>query len=300
MDILDKYKKITNYDLGPFFIDYNDFIDTRMQSIVAYYKGNASVDKSAFEMLNDLVTRANTIEHITSLMSSSLSQTTEFWDLIDNLSTAKTKLETVQNLSKWMRSSYVYGYENQAKRKYILKQNQTLEDLSMELGSDDANQDWTDIATSNSLMELDYTEEGGNVLDVKNTDNRTFNVTSVVDVMVGDNILGKDLAEKITIINDDIEALSTQDTMVQSAGICLEVVRGSVPEFPALGISKQLVGSDVNTLRMSSLVREVNNNFRTDDSFKSVEMTDSRIEGDTAFYDFRIVSRLNNETNKTL
>lgn len=300
MDILDKYQQATNYDLGPFLSDYSSFIETSMPSIISYYKGNSSIDKTAFDVLDDLITRANTIEHITSLMSSSLSQTTEFWDLIDNLSIIKTSLETVQNMAKWMRSSYVFGYENQSKRKYILKQSQTLEALSSELGSDDANQDWSEIATSNSLMELDYTEEGGNVLDVKNTDNRIFNLSSVVDVMVGDNILGKDLAEKILIDADDIEALSTNDTMVQSAGICLEVVRGSVPEFPILGISKQLIGSDVNTLRMSSLVREVNNNFRTDDSFKSVEMTRSKIEGDVAFYDFRIVSRLNNEINKTL
>ena len=60
------------------------------------------------------------------------------------------------------------------------------------------------------------------------------------------------------------------------------------------------MGSVLNSVRMSSLGREVSNNFRTDDSFKSIEMTDVRIDQDMAFYDFKIVSRLNNEINKTL
>lgn len=247
-----------------------------------------------------LVIESEKIENLISLSSNSLSQTTEFWDLVDNLSIIKTKLETIGNLSKWMRSSYVYGYEFQSKYKYILKQNQTLEQLSSELGSDNSNEDWVKTAIDNGLTELDYDSSGGVVLDVSNTDNRLLNVTSVVDVMVGDNILGKDLPIKIEITEDDIASLGTEDTMMQSADICLSATKGSVPEKPSLGIPKQLIGSPVNALRMSSLIREVNNNFRTDDSFKSIEMTDSKIDQDAAFYDFKIVSRLNNEINKTL
>jgi len=88
--------------------------------------------------------------------------------------------------------------------------------------------------------------------------------------------------------------------MEQSADICLRTTKGSVPEFPTLGVSKGLIGSSINALRLSSLNREVINNFKTDDSFKSIQMTSNRTEGDVAFYDFKIVSRLNNELNKTL
>lgn len=204
------------------------------------------------------------------------------------------------NLAKWMRSSYVYGYENQSKFKYILKQRQTLENVSMEFGSADPNEDWVEMAVDNSVRELDYTKQGGNVLDLKKTDNHALNVTTVVDIMIGDNILGKDMTQKIEITADDITSLGTVMTMEQSAEICLTVTRGSVPEFPTIGISKHFVGSTVNALRLSSLLREVTNNFKTDDSFKSVQMVDNGIDQDVAYYDFKIVSRLNNETNKTL
>jgi hypothetical protein len=298
--IFDKFVRVTNYDLGQYFTDYTYFLDNYFQSIVSYYKGKSSPNKDAFSELNRLITESNKIEQIISLMSSSLSATTDFWDLIDTLAVMKTKLESTVNLAKWLRSSYIYGYENQSKRKYILKQNQTFENLSLELGSDNSNEDWLDISISNGVTELDYSKAGGNVLDVKNIDNRTMNVTSVVDVMVGDNILGKDLPNKIEIDEDGIVALDTVDTMEQSAEICLSVVKGSVPEFPNLGISKNLIGSIINSLRFSSLSREVNNNFRTDDSFSSIKLMSNSIKDDMAFYEFKIVSRLNNELNKTL
>jgi hypothetical protein len=300
MNILDKFRRTTNYDLQVFFVDYDNFVSTSFQKLVAYYKGNSSVDKSVFRELNRLYKESLKIESTISSLHSSLSSTTEFWDLIETFSTLKVKLESMLNLAKWMRSSYVYGYENQSKFKYILKQRQTLENVSMEFGSADPNEDWVEMAVDNSVRELDYTKQGGNVLDLKKTDNHALNVTTVVDIMIGDNILGKDMTQKIEITADDITSLGTVMTMEQSAEICLTTTRGSVPEFPTLGISKHFVGSTVNALRLSSLLREVTNNFKTDDSFKSVQMVDNGINQDVAYYDFKIVSRLNNETNKTL
>lgn len=300
MNILDKFRRLTNYDLQVFFVDYDNFVSVSFQKLVAYYKGDSSVDKSVFKELNRLYKESLKIESTISSMQSSLSSSTEFWDLIDTFSTLKVKLESMLNLAKWMRSSYVYSYEDQSKFKYILKQRQTLESVSMELGSIDPNKDWVGIAIDNSISELDYTKQGGNVLDLKKKDNSALNISTVVDVMIGDNILGKDMPQKIEINDEDIISLDTITTLEQSANICLTVTRGSVPEFPTLGISKHFIGSTVNALRFSSLIREVVSNFKTDDSFKSVQMVDNGINQDVAFYDFKIVSKLNNEINKTL
>lgn len=300
MNILDKFNKVTSYDLYQYFTDYGDFLDTQFKQLVAYYKGNSSVDKHAFTELNRLYKESLKIEGIISSLSSSLSSTTEFWDLNDNLSIIKTKLESTLNLAKWMRSSYIYGYENQSKVKYIVKQNQTLENVSFSLGSSTPNEDWVGVAVENGISEMDYTSKGGNILDVKKEDNSTFNITTVVDVMVGDNILGKDIQRKLEITEEDIVTLNTVDTMNQSAEICLTTVRGSVPEFVYLGISKDFVGSALQSLRLASLSREVINNFKTDDSFKSVQLISNEVEQDNAFYEFRIESRLHHELNKTL
>ncbi len=300
MNILDKFRQTTNYNLHQFFVDHTYFLDNYLHSLISYFKGESTLNKNAYKELLRLYGESIKIEEVISLCKANLSSTTEFWDLVDDLSLIKTKLETYVNLPKWMRSSYVYGYDGQSKFKYIMKQSQTVEGISYEMGSQDPNQDWVEVALSNSLMEADYTKEGGNVLDVMQTDNTAFNITSVVDVMVGDNILGKDWQQKIQITAEDIVSLGTVDTMEQSAEICLTTVRGSVPEFMDLGISKNFVGSNKNSLRFPSLVREVLGNFNTDDSFKSVELVNNGIEQDVAFYEFKIVSRLNNEVNKTL
>jgi len=300
MTIIEKFTKVTNYDLQKFFADYNAFLSNDISSLVSYFKGGSSLNKTAFSELVRLTSESNKIEHIISIFNTGLSATTEFWDLIDNLSEVKTRLETTINLAKWMRSSYVYGYDGQSKFKYILKQNQTFENLSKELGNADPNQDWVDLTIANGVMELDYTRAGGNVLDLSKTDNTLYNITTVVDVMVGDNILGKDMQRKVEILNDDFVSLTTQDTMEQSAEICLGVTQGSVPEYQSLGYPKDLVGSNINALRFSSLMRDVQNNFKTDDSFASVEMVDNGIDQDVAFYSFQITSRLNNQINKTI
>jgi len=300
MTIIEKFTKVTNYDLQKFFADYNTFLSNDISSLVSYFKGGSSLNKTAFSELVRLTSESNKIEHIISIFNTGLSATTEFWDLIDNLSEVKTRLETTINLAKWTRSSYVYGYDGQSKFKYILKQNQTFENLSKELGNADPNQDWIDLAVANGVMELDYTRAGGNVLDLSKTDNTLYNITTVVDVMVGDNILGKDMQRKVEILDDDFVSLTTQDTMEQSAEICLGVTQGSVPEYQSLGYPKDLVGSNINALRFSSLMRDVQNNFKTDDSFASVEMIDNQVDQDAAFYTFQITSRLNNQINKTL
>lgn len=300
MNVLEKFRQVTNYDLYTYFTDVSEFMSVNMPVLTAYYKGESKLNKQVFTELNRLYVEAIKIEQITSLLRNSLSNTTEFWDLVDNLSITKTKLETCLNLGKWMRSSYVYGYENQSKFIQILRQGQTMEALSTELGSVTPNDDWVNIAVSNSLMELDYDYEGGNELSLNNKDNRQLNVTTVVDIMVGDNILGKDLPQKIEITEDDITSLTTKQTMGQSADICLQVTKGSVPEFQTLGIPKQYVGSNLTALRMSSLIREVKNNFDTDDAFKSIELVNSGVDQDVAFYEFRIESRLHDEINKTL
>lgn len=300
MNVFDQFKRITHYDLQQYFADYESFLVSMLPSLVAYYKGYASIDSTVFAELDRLNKETATIEALISSLNQSLSSTTEFWDLIDNLSIIQTKLNSIENLAKWLRSSYVKGYENQSRFKMILKQDQTLENAAIELGSANAQLDWVELAVSNGILELDYTRAGGNVMDVKRNNNRLLNVSSVVDIMIGDNILGKDLPRKIEFIDDDSLALDTVETMEQSADICLRTVRGSVPEFMTTGISKNLIGSPVGALRMFSLTREVINNFRTDDSFKSVSLIDSKVDQDTASYEFRIESRLHNEINKTL
>lgn len=301
MEVLDKFYKVTNCDISLFLTDVYDFIQNSLSSITQYYAGY-SVDKSVFVNLSNLLVESKKIEDIISINKDSLSDDTSFWDLLDDFENAKTKLETINTYGKWSRSSYVYGYDNKSKASYTLKQHQNIESVSNLIGDSDEQNDWVDIALDNQLKEIDYDVTGGNDLSVTGQSNNgsVFVNNGVVDYMIGENILGKDLNKKITFSSDDVEYLGVNDTLIQSAGICLNVSRKSVPEFPNIGYNKTIVGGNLSMILQSPIQRDIVNNFNTDLSFKEVQMTDMSTDQDTASYEFKIVSRLNNELTLTL
>ena len=298
--MLDRFKDITSFDIEQYFTDYNYFISNKLQFLVAYYKGSYSIEREVFERLFNLLDRSETLDELTSLFSSQLSSTTQFWDLLTNISETKTKLWTILNLSKWLRSAYISSYENNLKVSYVMKQRQTFENLSYNIGDVDPNNSWVQLAVDNSVLELDYTKDGGTFVKIRRPDTKAIDITSVVDVMVGDNILGKDLTKKITISEDDILSLIPISSVNQSADICLSVMKGSVPEFPDLGIAKSFIGSNTESLRLSSLIRDIKTNFKTDDAFRSIEVIDSDKKDDSIFFNLSILTKLNTELNKSI
>lgn len=297
---LDKFNRITNYDLNQYLSDYYSFLEDDMSDIVSYYNGNSNIKFNCFFELKRLFNESSIIEDLISNFDQQLSEDIEFWDLIISLSEIRTKLQSIINLSKWMRSSYVFGYENGDKYYKILKQHQTFEELSYELGSNTSDDDWAEISVSNIISEIDYTDEGGNKILISDNSDYRYSVTSVVDVMVGDNILGKDMYKKLTIDNSDIKCLTPIETVEQSADICLSITKGSVPEYFNLGVPKDTIGSNVYNLKTASIVRNILENFRTDDAFSKVEFVDSYINEDSTGYNFNIYTRIDYKLNKTL
>lgn len=298
MNALDKFFKITGYNILDFNVKYRSFMNNDFGKIVSYYKGNSSVDKSCFHNLLSLIVEVKKIDSLFSINSSSLSDNLQFWELQDSISSYRTSLEKVLNIGKWMRSSYTLGFENDSKISYILKQGESLERLISSLGSNSPNEDWVEIALDNSLDEGSYDLSGGNKIKVKNIDsNRQYNIQTTVDFMVGENILGKDIDVFLQFEDDDVLSLSPKDTLIQSAYICLTTVKGSVPKFINLGLSKNFIGSNVFTYKSGALLREILSNFRTDDAFKTVELVDFEFKEDVVRYDFRILSKLNDEVN---
>lgn len=296
----DRFKQLTNYDIITFLNDFNYFVNNYYSYIVSYYEGSYSPNKKAFYELNRLIKEANKVEDIFSINSNILSETTEFWDLLDDFTNVKGKLETIRNTPKWIRSSYVYGYDANAKTVVNLKQHQTLESLSDELGDLNPNDDWVNHAIDNYIQEVDYDIEGGNSLIVSKYNNRKMNTEGVVDIMINDNILGKDLNKKLTIINDDWNYLTPINTLKQAAEYYLTLFKNSVPEFPNKGIPKELIGGNMAFIRSASLWRHLTEIFKTDKSFKKIQLINTKISQDSAFYDIKLVSILNNELNETI
>ena len=84
-----------------------------------------------------------------------------------------------------------------------------------------------------------------------------------------------------------------KDTLNQAAEIITSVFRGSVPEFPDDGISKELIGSNIASLTTASIIRQLSELAAKDDTFKSIELDELSIDQDNISMSVIFNSKLN-------
>lgn len=291
--VLRDFKAITSIDAQQFIDDVNSFTSNRIGLISSYYR-NGSGSGSFLKELSDLEEEFIRIENKINKFSYQLSLGLEFFELIDYLYKAYEKILTIKNLSKWLRSSYDKNY-GENKENVILRQNQSLENLSSEKGVN-----WEDIAVDNFVSEIDYTRDGGNVMSISSKKTPIKTIESIVDNMVGENLFGKDINRNFVFVDDDLESFSGLKAVEQAADINIRVVKGSVPEFPNVGATKSLIGSPISVIKASSLVREIQFSFKLDDIFDKVTMVRNYTVEDNVFYEFNISTKIGLTVNKTL
>lgn len=285
-EVVENFTDITGYNLTLFMTDYADFMEQESQSIVDFYSGNSDILPASSVSENDRL--IDETKKIGSLFKSYQDgfNTSDYVDLIDIIGDIQVSLLTIQNSAKWTRSSVTDNrYTSSIEVDSTLKQNQTLEQLSREVGYLDGENDWTEIAIRNGTREEDYTSTSGLKLKVSLQNNLRINIQSVVDVIFGESIYGKDIQKKLEFENDDLKVLGYQETIRQAFEIALNLRRGDNPEFPDDGIQSSLViGQNLNSVLYPSLLRQLYNTFSKDDTMRSIAITDIK-HGNTGLKD---------------
>lgn len=297
---IDYFYKVTKYNISDFFSKFKDFTDNYYSNYIGYYRGISKLDPIATTKLNELINDSSIIEGLFFINKDSLSNDLDFWDLYESFNDCVVKIQTIKNTPKWTRSSYIGSFDKDIQVDYILKQNQSLEDLSSQLGFNDPENDWVNLAIKNDLKEVDYSAEGGNLLKVSFSVNNNINTTSVVDVMIGDALVGKDLLSKLTFLNDDLHYLTPKETIQQASEILLSIQTGSVPEFPRDGIYSNLIGTNIKAFQYPSIFRQIIAIFKKDDTFKEVQILNIQYEQDNVVISLKIVSKLNDIITQNL
>lgn len=299
--ILDQFTSITQFDIRQYLSDYVDFIENHRDNIQRYYSGEiSSINQSAFSTLNDMITKSITVGNLIRLHHSTMNNTS-FWELIEMLDEIETSLETINNSSKWLRSSITNSnFSPNVERKYISRQFETLEQISTTQGSDDGDNDWVNIAIRNDLKEEDYSQDGGIVVYIKGSNRRSIFINSVVDNITGEKVYGLDIDKKITFVDNDLKVLSYVDTFKQSLNILTNLLQGDCPEFPQDGIKKSLVvGNNRNSVVYPILFRQLYSTFAKDDTLKSLKIIDVEITGDNTSLTYSVESRLGEQFQET-
>lgn len=285
LSLLEQFKKKTGYDIESFFNDYIFFVQNYYQNIINYYNGS-DINKDAFNYLEYLQNETYKIEPLIDQYSNAFN-TTDFWDLNNNFTDIQTKIETCVNMGRWQRSSRADRFSSNLKVEHIQKQNETIESISRDAGFSNVDE-WANIALANQAIEEDYTNLGGKLLNVKLNNNTVSSIDNIVDYLVGNNILGKDIKTKITILPDgDLDTVQYSDAISQTFATIMSTLKGSVPEFPDDGIPATIFGTNENVIQYPIMFRSLLSIIQKDKRFTGLELIDIKKDQDNVFLELQ-------------
>ena len=283
---IEQFNQITGYDIGAFFIQYRDFVSLHYQNIIDYYAGDDRVAIS-FEALNQLNREIRQIEPLIDLHRNRF-QTIDAWIIVDAYGDIFVAVETVNNMSKWSRSSRTTQFNRNVQVERVLKQGETFERVARELGIADSDNTWARTVIENYIIEEDYTPAGGALFSVPIRSNVNFGLPNIVDNLNEENVYGKDIRRDMVFENDDLVTVTGSDALEQTVETILQTRKGSIPEFPEDGIEEAVIGTNVNVIQYPTIFRNLLNIFRKDGRFTEINLLDLNRDQDAVFMRFEI------------
>jgi hypothetical protein len=294
-ETLDAFERITKYDIRKYFESFVEFAQEGALYIYDYYSGELTIYPSnSFDDLNRLKLRSSQLIEMFVLNSSSF-DTYEYWTLMELVEDSKSKLDTISNYSRWLRSPIKEGlYGKGVEVDYVVTEGQTLENVSDDIqGSEDAQNEWVDLALRNQLIEEDYTPDGGTILKIKSNNGQSLFLNSVVDnIDTVDKTFGLDIDRVITYEDNDLKVLTYRDTIHQAADILAGLKQGDNPFHPLDGRDeKGLLGVNYASISYPIISRQLITTFAKDDTFSTINISDIRREQDGVYFEYTIETK---------
>lgn len=294
-----EFQKITGYDVNVYLTAFSEFKKTCYQKVLEYYQGKTTeAHTAAFDVLKKLKAESDKISQLTHQFKDRF-KTVSDWYLVELLDEVRVTLWTIEKTPKFSRSSHAGGhYAKSAETVHVMRDRETLEDIQLGLGSKDRNS-WYQIALRNDLSEDQWEiNEGGRKLIVsKPDDTPRAQINSVVDILQGERLYGKDLNREISFVpqpdgSHDLDVLGYKETFLQSVGVLAELKKGDIPEFPSMGITPQ-VGTNLAAFTYRSTIREMEETFRTDDTMVAFSVTEFSYKQGSLFIAYQVNSFYN-------
>lgn len=286
-----KFQELTRYDLSKFINDCSVFLKSGYTQISDFYAGRTSRIKT--EVTNEHKRLLLESDYVIMQFgnNSQKLESSEFWHLLEFCENVRSKLQTIDNLSRYLRSSRTDTKFSQGfAHPYTVSDQQTLENISDNVLLDtNEEDDWVDIAQKNDLKETDWDIDGGTNITLYREKFKSNFVTSVIDNMVGEKIYGMDIDRNITFEGDDLKVLGYHETVYQAVDILSNVRRGEIPEFKNLGVNASMfVGSNISAFSYDAIVRQLSTSFNTDDLFINFKITKMEIVQDSFHITFEV------------
>lgn len=272
------------YNIENYLDLYRYFITDNLSHITEYYKNSdEEPDYQSFDFLDRLIKQSEIIEGLIRINRNNFTRLDE-WNLVEFIDEIKIKLKSISNSSKWLRSSKTLNTWRGAilQTDYVLEDEETLESVSSQVNGELTSQDdWVRIAIENDISEFDYGVQSNKKINItkKIFSSPNYFLNSVVDNLKNEKLYGLDFDVKITFENDDIKTLDYEQTVRQSALVLVNLKKGDIPEYPSLGVDQKVcIGSNIGSVLFSSIKRQLQETFRTDDSIRNFSINDISYE----------------------
>lgn len=291
LNVIDKFRKETNFDIGSFLTDSYSFFEDDIPELVSFFKGKRNkIDKKSLDRLNKLSEKSITITILFEKNKKKL-KTYDFWELLETFEKIKTKLKGTYKLSKYLRSSITGKSETSGfSFEYIMRSQETIEDVTNEiLEKNNYENNWVNEAINNDLKEEEWDIKGNTKLNLKKQILQTNLVTSMIDNTIGKKIYGKDIKKLLEFKNNDLLVLSYEETLNQTVNILSTLSKSSIKEFPWLGINFDIYkGANLSQLNLPILSKELKRNFENDDLFKDFKIRSLEIDEGDLFIEYEV------------
>lgn len=300
---IDRFIAVAKYDIFALMEDFVSFMQRGAIRIYSYYTGQSdSYPTTSFDELNRI---KKELVKTTELFRQHANQLSgyDFWIMLELVEDCLSRLETIDNYSRWLRSAIINGkVGNSASVDYVINQGQTLEQISSDVQADaDPQNQWVDIALKNNLTEEGYdVGEGGNILKVRFDSAGGLFLNAVVDnIDSADKTKGLDIDRSLTYVGEDLNTLSYQETIEQSAEILAGLKKGDNPFHPNDGLDeKGVIGTAIAAISFPVIFRQLVNTFSKDDTFTSIAITNITQQIDGVYIDFDIETKAGEVINQ--
>ena len=290
MNLFEKFKNLTGISIKDFYTNLLDFYENYHTSILNYYtEYSYPYPGDAFFKYKNLCKDLDLILSKIVLYKGNF-VTTDIWDLMDQLDDIKLKLNSIPAYPRIYQVGFYKKQINDSEeyQTYRLGPYETIESVSR-----DYKQNITDLVLINELNEENWTESGGKQIILKtNISNAVPNFVQeevVFDVLLGKNLLGKDLPPYFLIDEDteDLTVLTPEQTFLTAVEILCNLKMGEIPEYPEIGVDKSIYGECTKGnagFTFPILLRQLNIALETDDTILSFSIDDIQYEEEKMAY----------------
>lgn len=289
-EVLQKIQLGSTYDFQDYIERFNLFYRNYFIKLVNYWKFiDKELEPSVLiefnQLYNDFLTMQDAFERRVDGSEYDL----DFFDFAEYLADIKMSLDIIKNLPKYLKTSSndIDKFEEPV-IEYLVKQGDTLEKISKRFYGDSEYFGYIMDYNNIRYTEVNASDWIGRKIKIPARRIIQKDIEGIIDGLIGDNVLGKDIKSEFTFVSDDIETVEYEDCAMQTViDFITSIEKGTVPEFPQVGnISKKIIGRGYGAMSLSFLINDYMTLFKLDPTIEVFTVTDVKLQDDALLIDF--------------